>query len=116
MMGDLTKNFSRKEFECPDGCGFDTVDHAVLKELQRLRDTYGSITINSACRCEKHNKAVGGGSKSQHLLGRAVDFTIKAMDPLKVYKMLDFYWEGGLGRYTTFTHIDSRNTKARWFT
>ena len=114
-MGDLTKNFSRAEFSCKCGCGFDTIDFQILEELQQIRDRYGSpITINSACRCKEHNESIGGSERSQHLKGRAVDFTIKGVNPEKVYNSIDYYWKGGLGRYSTFTHIDSRSVKARW--
>jgi len=114
-MGDLTKNFSRGEFACKCGCGFDTIDYEVLNELQRIRDEWGyAVNINSACRCEAHNKAVGGGKKSQHLKGRAVDFVIRGILPQTVYDNLKDNWEGGLGLYRKFTHIDSRNKKARW--
>jgi len=115
-MGDLTKNFSRSEFACKCGCGFDTVDIVMVNELQRLRDKYGRITITSGCRCVKHNKAEGGGKFSQHLLGKAADFIIHSMKASEVFKLLDFYWEGGLGKYHGRTHIDSRNIKARWDT
>jgi len=114
-MGDLTKNFSRSEFACRCGCGFDTIDYEVLRRLQALRQIYAApITITSACRCAKHNKVVGGKSSSQHLKGRAIDFVVKGVSPFEVYDALNNYWEGGLGKYDTFTHIDSRNEKARW--
>ena len=114
MVQDLTKNFSRSEFACKDNCGFNTVDYALVLELQRLRDTFGPIKINSACRCEAHNRAVGGGEKSQHLLGRAADIVCARQLPANIYAFLDDTWKGGLGRYPTFTHIDSRSGKARW--
>ena len=114
-MGNLTKNFSRSEFACKCGCGFDTIDYKVLEELQTIRELSQSpIKINSACRCSKHNKVVGGKSSSQHLKGRAVDFIVKGYSPFEVYDALDRHWSGGLGKYDTFTHIDSRKKKARW--
>jgi len=114
-MGDLTKNFSRSEFACKCGCGFDTIDYEVLNRLEDLRLIYNApITINSACRCAKHNKVVGGKSSSMHLKGRAVDFVVKGKSPFEVYDDSAPHWKGGLGRYSTFTHIDSRGRKARW--
>jgi len=112
-MGDLTKNFSRSEFACKCGCGFDTVDIVLINELQRLRDVLGPIKINSACRCKEHNESVGGSKKSQHLLGRAADIVF---DKGKLVKAINEMsnWKGGLGIYPYFTHIDSRNGKARW--
>lgn len=114
-MGDLTKNFSRSEFACKCGCGFDTIDYKVLNELQGIRNVFdATVKVNSACRCAKHNKVVGGKSSSQHLKGRAVDFTVTGISPFEVYNYVNNYWKGGLGKYDTFTHIDSRNRKARW--
>jgi uncharacterized protein YcbK (DUF882 family) len=41
--------------------------------LQALRNIVGSITINSAFRDIKHNKAVNGSANSYHLTGLAAD-------------------------------------------
>lgn len=114
-MGDLTKNFSRFEMACKCGCGFDTIDYEIVELVQELRDFYKvPIKINSACRCLKHNKVVGGKSSSQHLKGRAVDIVVKGISPIEIHGKLNGNWEGGLGKYNTFTHIDSRKKKARW--
>lgn len=46
--------------------------------MQEVRDLLGApITINSAYRCKKLNRAVGSSDRSQHLLGLACDFTAK---------------------------------------
>ena len=37
-MGTVSKNFSRSEFACKCGCGFDAVDVDLLAGLQALRD------------------------------------------------------------------------------
>ncbi|MCP5006600.1 MAG: DUF882 domain-containing protein [Planctomycetes bacterium] len=113
----LHKHFSRTEFECPDGCGFDPVDKELLWVLIDLRQSFGRpITINSGCRCPKHNAAVGGGTKSQHLLGKAADIVIRGVAPELVSNYLEERYPDkyGIGRYETFTHIDVREMKARW--
>ena len=116
-MGDLSKNFSRSEFTCSCGCGFDTVDAELLDILQTARDDLGAIfTITSACRCLERNEIVGGAANSQHPKGRAADIQVKGITPTKVHeyffnKYPDKY---GLGKYQTFTHIDSRSVRARW--
>jgi len=124
-MGDITKNFSKSEFECNDGSEmpqevFDNVEvHAY--NLQTLRDFCdASVTINSAYRSPSYNKKVGGATKSQHLTGNASDITIKGYTPDEVADIIegliriDAIEEGGVGRYDTFTHYDRRGTKARW--
>ena len=115
-MGDLSKNFSRSEFACKCGCGFDTVDVKLVEGLQRLRDmTEEVVTIESGCRCKEHNRKVGGVDTSQHRLGRAADITVEDVDPKEVAELLEFIMpSGGIGRYASFTHVDSRNNKARW--
>jgi len=117
-MTKLSNNFTREEFECPCGCGQDTVDAELITLLQKLREDYdASVTVNSANRCEAHNESVGGADSSQHLLGRAADIVVSGIDPHEVWEYLcDKYRDKyGIGQYKTFTHIDTRNgKKARW--
>lgn len=116
-MGDLSKNFSRKEFACHCGCGFDDISLELIAVLQQLRDYYGKpVKINSACRCEKHNAKVGGAKHSKHKEGIAADVVVSGVLPKDVHKYLIEKYEGryGIGRYNTFTHIDVRDGCARW--
>lgn len=75
-MGDLTAHFSRAEFSCRCGCGYDTIDISLVLDLERLRAKVGPIKINSGCRCEKHNAAIGGAKNSSHTMGKAVDVAV----------------------------------------
>ena len=116
-MGDISHYFNRSEFACKCGCGFQTVDHELLKVLEHLRGEFGApITINSACRCDAHNKNIGGASGSKHKQGIAADIVIKGVDPSVVYSYLIGVYSSkyGIGNYTNFTHIDVRSIKARW--
>lgn len=117
-MGDLSKDFSRHEFACKCGCGFDTVDAETLQVLQDLRDWFKKpITINSGCRCSDYNTKIGGSKRSQHMFGRAADISVYGIDPAHIYAYLDKKYEGkyGIGKYNTFTHIDTRTDgPARW--
>jgi len=109
--------FSRSEFACKCGCGFDTVDAELLAVLHRLRAHYGApITIHSGCRCRAYNKRVGGAKRSQHMRARAADITVAGRVPSDVADLLDSWYpdDYGLGRYNTFTHIDTRAKRARW--
>lgn len=73
-MGDLTKNFSRKEFSCGHCGRLDVLDLELVRCLQRLRDLVGKpLKIVSGYRCCAGNKSVGGSATSQHLFGRAAD-------------------------------------------
>ena len=91
-MGDLSRNFSRSEFECKCGCGEAEVSPLLIEQLQKLRDYTGEpIRITSGRRCEAHNAAVGGAKNSQHLLGLAADISVSrwsADDLLRLLKVL----------------------------
>ena len=114
-MGDVSKNFSRKEFACKCGCGFDTVDHRLIHFLEMIRERFGApVTVNSGCRCSTYNMKVGGSLNSQHKLGRAADIVVDGVPPDAVADYAESIGAPGVGRYATFTHIDSRNTVSRW--
>lgn len=117
-MGDLSKNFSRFEFACRCGCGFDDVDAKLVEALQKLRDFLGRpLHINSGCRCKAHNKACGGVPDSQHLKGRAADVTTKMLTPRELANIVEDnileFANGGIGVYPGFVHLDV-GPKRRW--
>ncbi len=118
-MGDLTENFNRSEFACRCGCGFDDIALDTAYICQDVRDHFGSpVTITSGCRCPEHNVRVGGAVNSQHVAGTAADVVVKDVHPQDVHEYLDSnavrLGVGGLGSYDTFTHVDTRGTRARW--
>ena len=117
-MGDLSENFSRREFECSCGCGMDTVDAQLLHAMQALRDHYGRrVEITSACRCSMKNRVVGGARNSQHIHGRACDFKVAGVEPREVQQYLEMKYPDrfGVGCYETWTHFDTRTgPPARW--
>ena len=84
-----------------------------VENLQTKRELVDSpFVISSGYRCVEYNKEIGGATKSQHILGNATDIIVVGMLPSEfANKCEDF---DGLGRYDTFTHLDSRGTKARW--
>lgn len=117
-MGDLSENFSRREFACKCGCGKDTVDVELLKYLEQIRSHFDArVTVTSGNRCASHNARAGGLPTSQHLVGRAADIVISNIDPSIVSELADQLGVPGVGSYDTFTHIDTRSpsgVKARW--
>jgi hypothetical protein len=80
-MGDLSKNFSRYEFECSCGCGVGSISPILVDKLQNIRDvTNKSMTITSGLRCEAFNTKIKGSSSSSHVpndegIGLAVDIS-----------------------------------------
>jgi uncharacterized protein YcbK (DUF882 family) len=125
----MTKNFTKEEFDCNCDCGVCempiNVYHNVVKvanQLQVLRDELKKpIHINSGWRSEEYNNSIKGSSKkSQHILGKAADISIKGLSPLEVYNVIERLIEngdmlqGGLGLYDSFIHYDIRGERARW--
>lgn len=143
-MGDLTHNFSRHEFSCTCGCGFDTVDFELLNALQAGADHFADlfdnaiwVDVTSGCRCrgrnnelraraEQDNTLAMPAADSQHIYGRAADFKLylrlprgKRGEQIPPGDVADWYEKHfahfGIGRYHNRTHIDSRSTGgARW--
>ena len=117
-MGDLSINFSRSEFACKCGCGFDTVDFELVLGLEMLRQKFGApITINSGCRCLEYNERINGAKNSKHTIGRAADISISGIAPSDVYNFILARSQGryGIGKYDTFVHFDTRSgLPARW--
>ena len=113
----VSTNFRVKEFACTDGSDPIFIDSDLVTILQKIRTHFGkSVTITSAYRTPGKNKAVGGETYSQHLYGRAADIKVNGVSPKKVaaYAETLLKNKGGIGTYSTFTHIDVRTTKARW--
>jgi uncharacterized protein YcbK (DUF882 family) len=121
----LTANFSKIEFNSRDGAVMPDEVLRNVKELaenlQKVRDFLAEpLHINSGYRSPSHNRAIGGVSSSQHLLGKAADITTKnytAKDLSLVFERMinnGELKEGGVGLYNGFVHYDIRATRARW--
>jgi uncharacterized protein YcbK (DUF882 family) len=113
----ISEHFNRSEFACQCGCCFDTVDVELLRVLEKVRHHFmRPVIVTSGCRCQNHNKKIGGSENSQHLYGRAADIKVKDVKPEDVYVFLDKHAPNnlGLGLYNSWVHVDTRNGKARW--
>jgi len=94
----------------------------LMNQMEIVRSEFGNrpIHINSGYRSPAHNKEVGGVINSQHLLGKANDFTISGYTPAQVKNKMEILitegkiLPGGLGLYPNFVHYDIRGTNARW--
>ena len=91
------------------------MDNNLLLKLEELRYRLGgkAVVINSGYRTPAHNRRVGGASNSQHLYGKAADIVVRGVSPSRVYREADKLFNG-VGKYNTFTHVDTRNGKARF--
>ena len=113
----LSPHFIRSEFACPCGCGCDTVDAELLTVLEAIRNFFGlPVTISSGIRCPTHNDDIGGVGGSQHMTGKAADFTVMHHTPARVHEYLvgKYLHKYGIGNYQRWTHIDVRPIMARW--
>ena len=117
------KNFRINEFVCHCGCEIpaearQNIEALVANVLDPVREAYGKpIYVNSGYRCEKHNKAVGGVPKSQHLVGQAADISVKS-EKLKVKSELEtlasiIVQQGRFDQliiYPTFLHVSYKRS------
>ena len=113
----VSPHFKKSEFACRCGCGFYAPVPALIYLLEAVRERFGKpVIVRSACRCEKHNKAVGGKANSRHLFGDAADIEVEGVHPAEVADYCESLVRerGGVGRYAGFTHVDTRGTRARW--
>ena len=113
----LSANFKVKEFACNDGTDPIFISDELVEILQKIRNHFKKpVVINSAYRTVPKNKACGGATYSQHQYGTAADISIKGVTPKQVAAFAETLLpkSGGIGIYSTFTHIDVRVSKSRW--
>ena len=94
---------------------------STLRVADELRERLGVrlLTIASAYRCPAYNAACpGAAAHSYHLQNMALDLIFECA-PEKVASAAESlrasgFFSGGIGRYPTFTHIDTRGRTADW--
>lgn len=116
----MSQHFKRYEFECKCGCGFAAQDEELMRVLEDLRVQFGNVPImvTSGCRCEAHNKKVGGSKGSYHVKGMAADIRVQGATPHAVGEYLrnKYPEKYGIGTYPSWVHIDMRGEPgARWW-
>ena len=110
-MGDLSKNFNREEFACKCGCGHDNVSPVLVNLLQEIRDYIDrAVHVHSGCRCEAHNKAVGGVSNSAHITGEAADIYVHGWEAETLGGRIKKLREAGHLRDLTYCYLPGRMT------
>jgi uncharacterized protein YcbK (DUF882 family) len=117
----LSKNFKVKEFACSDGSDPIFIAPELVEVLQKIRDYFKSpVDVNSGFRTASFNKklsgAAGAALYSQHLYGTAADIKVRGVKPALVAAYAEKLMpkKGGIGIYSTFVHIDVRETRSRW--
>lgn len=111
-MGDLSNDFSRREFKCKCGCGIDNVSVPFINRLQLAR-TLAKIKfpITSGCRCPMHNKIEGGSCNSDHITTETIQCEgadVKCRNSNDRFKIIKAGVEAGftrIGIARTFVHL-----------
>ena len=131
--------FTRKEFACECGCGFDAMDFYLINMLEDSRDYFTKkydakvkVEITGGNRCKAHNEEVQKkyvknyvpfSSNSEHLNAKAADhkhyyLKFDKWVQISAQEVYDYYDKhhsvSGLGIYHNRVHIDSRSHKSRW--
>ncbi|MDQ7044718.1 MAG: hypothetical protein Q9M40_07105 [Sulfurimonas sp.] len=131
-------HFTREEFECECGCGFNTLDYYLIEMLEGCRThfqgIYGKVkvVVTGGNRCNAHNEEIQKkyvknyvpfSSNSVHKKAQGADHKVYyfkdgwvQVDSDEVYDYYDKKYPSscGLGKYGNRTHCDPRNYKARW--
>ncbi|WP_170333082.1 D-Ala-D-Ala carboxypeptidase family metallohydrolase [Ruegeria arenilitoris] len=95
----------------------------LLNALDKIRKEVGApVKLISVYRNPAYNAHVGGAENSRHMQFDAADFQVlgnnvgSPKDWSAIAKQLrkEGVFEGGVGTYRTFVHIDTRGTRADW--
>ena len=136
------RHFTGKEFAAYADCTRNGVKNSVPPEglwlnivptllvIDEVRERAGSsITLTSAYRSPAYNQAVGGERMSFHMKNQATDIQCAAMKASELWKIVvslrgkkfrfpdnggDFIFKGGIGKYPSFVHVDTRGYNANW--
>jgi uncharacterized protein YcbK (DUF882 family) len=113
--GKLSEHFKASEFQCKDKTEGLLVATELIETLEKIRNHFDApVIINSGYRTPNWNSKVNGAPNSYHCKGMAADIIVKGHSNKEVAKYADSIMEqGGVIRYTNFTHIDVREEKYR---
>jgi len=119
-----SENFAYREFKT-HGMQTPTLQNHVIRldrdlvtACQKLRRMVGPVVILSAYRDSVHNARIGGATRSQHLLGKAIDMDRRKMARVDeaTARAAGFNGIGMLSRANPVViHMDVRKTATRWY-
>lgn len=111
----LQNHFIGTEMACKDGTEEYMYAPELMRVLENIREHFNKpVIINSGYRTPEWNAKVGGAKNSYHMKGMAADIVVKGVNPKQVAEYASVIMQnGGVIRYTNFTHIDVRRKKYR---
>lgn len=123
--GLMTPHFTVEEYRSGDGRPMPRRLRKAARDhcfrLEKFRHAVGdrSMPILSGYRSPQHNAAVGGASQSQHMSGKATDFSRETVNRIGRERFFStaeaLFGDGGVGDYPAGSaHLDSRGYRARW--
>lgn len=88
----------------------------LLYALQRwaflITGKLNPVVLTGGYRNERHNAQTEGAAfRSEHVRGTAGDIKLPGFKPDAVALMAKFFALGGVGTYSTFTHVDTRRVR-----
>ena len=100
---------------CKDGAAEYMYAPELMRILESIREHFGKpVIINSGYRTPEWNTKIGGAKNSYHMKGMAADIVVKGVSSKQVAEYASVIMQnGGVIRYTNFTHIDVRSQKYR---
>ena len=105
--------FTDAELSCRCGCGFKITNKVFLRKLDFVReDVDEPMILNSAARCKKHNKAIGGARNSAHALADPVAVDIRCKNSRLRYKIVGAAYREGFRRIEVSGKRKGVNTMA----
>lgn len=113
--GLVSPHFKAKEFQCKDKSEYLLIATELIEMLEKIRNNFNApVIINSGYRTPSWNSKVNGSSNSYHCKGMAADIVVKGYSSKKVAEYANEIMEqGGVIKYTNFTHIDVREERYR---
>lgn len=113
--GKVSEHFKAKEFQCKDKSEYLLVATELIETLEKIRNHFNApVIINSGYRTPNWNRKVNGAPNSYHCKGMAADIVVKGHSSREIAEYADGIMEqGGVIRYTNFTHVDVREERYR---
>jgi hypothetical protein len=123
-VGYASPHFLIAEFDCHDGRPVPAFAVPALRDLctrflEPMRTAFGPALVMSGYRPEDYNRRIGGAKFSQHIYeltpqSVAGDLIFRTGTPAQWAQLADQLGAGGVGRYSSFVHVDNRPGQARW--